>query len=109
MNVFSQWLLVIVAFTGMLFLAIKGKNLNNKKILFLISIGMAIIYVIDTYGTIGFDKTMSTLFIIAMWISIIALSSFFIFIKDIKKLAMVLYIPGVFILFRLIDVLLPIK
>ena len=50
---------------------------------------------------------MSTLFIIAMWISIIALSSFFIFIKDIKRLAMVLYIPGVFILFRLIEVVIP--
>lgn len=107
MNVFAQWLFMFVTFSVLIFLAIKGRNLNNKKILFLLSIGMLVFYIIDTYGTIGADKSMNIIMNIAMWISIICFSAFFIYLKDIKRLAMVLYIPGVFILLRFIEIAVP--
>ena len=107
MIVFAQWLLLIIALTILTFLAIKGKDIGNKRALAIGSIVMVIFFAIDTYGTIGLDKSMNTITNIAIWITIIGLSSFFIFLKDIKRLAMVLYIPGVVIAFRLIQIVVP--
>ena len=107
MIVFAQWLLLIIALTILTFLTIKGKELGTKRALAIGSIVVIIFFVIDIYGSIGLDKSMATITNIAMWITIIGLSSFFIFLNDIKRLAMVLYIPGVIIAFRLIEIVVP--
>lgn len=105
MSVFIQWVLLIVALTPLTYLIFKGNKISNKQFLAIFSFSILLLLFIDTKGTIGVNRSIDTLVNIIMWAIMIVTSTIFIFIRDIKRLAMVLFIPATVILFRLVEVI----
>jgi hypothetical protein len=103
MSVMIQWVLLLIALLPLTYAVIKGKELSIKQFLAIMTFTVVIFLFIDTKGTIGVHKSIDILVNIVMWATIIGLSALFVYLKDIKRLAMVLFIPGFVFVIRLID------